>query len=70
MINLAEYLYAMHWQAASDVYFSLVLSFFSLSLVENALATGLIISNIVIVHRNIRAMENYAKGLGRDIVPF
>jgi hypothetical protein len=71
VINLAEYpsLYANPTQEASDMYLSFVLSFFSLSLVENALATGLIVSKIVIVHRSIRAMENTAKGLGRDMVP-
>jgi len=67
VINLAEYPSPM--QKATDVYYSFVLSFFTLSLVENALATGLIISKILIVHRNNRAKENYAKGLGRDIVP-
>ena len=75
VINLAEYpsLYANPTQAGADAYLSFVLSFFSLSLVENALATGLIVAKILIVNRDIRGLEirvGYAnQGLGRDIVP-
>ena len=53
------------------MYFSLVLSFFSLSLAENAFVTGLIISKILTLYGDIRELESrigYANGLGRDVV--
>ena len=56
---------------AAELYCSLVLSFFSLSLAENALVTGLLISKILILYRDIREIESrigYANGLGRDVV--
>ena len=67
-------LYRSESQAA---YLALVLSFLSLSLVENALVTGLIIFKILTVYREIQGLENrvgYANGLqvGRrasDIFP-
>ena len=59
--------------AAAELYYSLVLSFFSLSLAENALVTGLLIYKILTVYRDIQGSENrvgYANGLGpRNIVP-
>ena len=51
---------------------SLVLSFLSLSLAENALATGLIVYKILSVYRDIRGLGShvgYPNRLGRDIVP-
>ena len=61
---------------AAELYYSLVLSFFSLSLVENALVTALLIYKILTVYRDIQGLENresrvgYANGLGsRNIVP-
>jgi hypothetical protein len=60
------------WQAAYELYLSLVLSCFSLSLAENALVTGLIIFKILTVYRDIQGLTNrvgYASGLGRDIAP-
>ena len=56
-------LYKSESQAA---YLALVLSFLSLSLVENALVTGLIIFKILTVYREIQGLENrvgYANGL-------
>ena len=58
--------------AAAELYYSLVLSFFSLSLAENALVTGLVImiSKILTVYRDIQGSESsvgYANGLIRDI---
>ena len=50
---------------------SLVTSFFSLSLAENALVTGLLIFKILTVYRDVRELEiriGYTNGLGRDIV--
>ena len=61
--------------AATEFYVSLVTSFFSLSLTENALVTGLIITKILTVYRDIQGLESresrvgYANGLGRDIIP-
>ena len=49
-----------------NLYLSLALSFFSLSLVENALATGLIIFKILAVYCQI---QGYVNGLGHHIVP-
>ena len=50
-----------------------MLSFFSLSLAENALVTGLIISKILSEYRDIRGMApgrvRQASGLGRGIAP-
>lgn len=51
---------------------SLVLSFLSLSLAENALVTGLIVYKIIIVYRGIQEMTSrvgYPNVLGRDIAP-
>jgi hypothetical protein len=58
--------YAGPSRATYELYLSLVLSCFSLSLAENALVTGLIIFKILTVYRDI---QGYANGLGRDIVP-
>ena len=60
--------------AAIELYTSLVLSFFSLSLAENALVTGLLIFKILTVYRDLhwQGLETrvrYANGLGRDITP-
>ena len=61
--------------AATELYVSLVTSFFSLSLAQNALVTGLVISKILTVYRDIQGLElleshiGYANGLKRDIVP-
>ena len=58
--------------AAIELYYSLVLSFFSLSLAENALVTALVISKIFTVYRDIQGLERHvghANGLGRDIIP-
>ena len=57
--------------AATELYFSLVLSFFSLSLAENALVTGLLVFKILTVYRGIRELESrigYANGLRRDVI--
>ena len=57
--------------AAIELYVSLVTSFFSLSLAENALVTGLLISKILTVYRDIRGLESrvgYTNGLGCDVV--
>ena len=55
---------------AYNLFVSLVLSFFSLSLVQNALVTGLIVTKIVIVYRDISPKRaGYANGLTRGIVP-
>jgi hypothetical protein len=51
---------------------SLVLSFLSLSLAENALVTGLIVNKILTVYRDIQGLTSrvgYPNVLGRDIVP-
>ena len=51
---------------------SLVLSFLSLSLAENALVTGLIVYKIVIAYRGIQGLANrvgHPNVLGRDIAP-
>ena len=59
--------------AAYNLFDSLVLSFLSLSLAENALVTGLIVYKILTVYRGIQGLTSrvgYPKGLlGRDIVP-
>ena len=59
--------------AATELYISLVTSFFSLSLAQNALVTALLIYKILIVYRDIQGSENrvgYANGLGpHNIVP-
>ena len=61
--------------AAIELYLSLVTSFFSLSLAENALVTGLIITKILTVYRDIQGLESRESrvgcpnGLGRDIIP-
>ena len=52
-------------QEAFELYLSLVVSFFSISLAENALVTSLIISKILSKYRNIRV--GYSNELGRDI---
>ena len=77
MVNLAQTpsrYYASDSQAAvaNELYSSLVMSFFSLSLVENALATGLIITKILTMYREVHGLEDRvgcANGLGLDIVP-
>ena len=61
-------------QATFELDFSLILLFFSLSLAENILVTGLIVSKILTVYRDIKRLESHvghANGLasGRDIVP-
>ena len=65
MASLAEFssVYADPSQAPY-VFYPLVLSFFSLSLAENALITGLIIFKILTVYRDSRA-----NGIGRRLVP-
>ena len=57
--------------ALPDWYLPSVLSFFSLSLVVNALVTGLIISKILSVYREtrIQGLESPVSGLGRKLVP-
>jgi hypothetical protein len=60
-------LYADRSLAEYELY-PLALSFLSLSLAENALVTGLIISKILTVYREIRGLESRV-GLGRDLVP-
>ena len=56
--------------AAFKLLLSLAESFFSISLAQNALATGLIITKIVIVYREISpGRVGYANGLRRGIVP-
>ena len=69
-------IYADQSPAATELYVSLALSFFSLSLAENALVTGLIIFKIVTVYRasdlhwqGLESRVRYANGLGRDITP-
>jgi hypothetical protein len=52
-----------------DWYRPTVLSFFSISLAVNALVTGLIISKILTVYRDIRRSESHVNELGREIVP-
>ena len=57
--------------AVIELYFSLVLSIFSLSLSENALVTGLLIFKILTVYRDIQGLESrvgYANGPGRDML--
>ena len=57
--------------AAAELYYSLVLSFFSLSLAENALVTALLIYKILTIYRDIQGLESrvgYTNGLGRDVV--
>ena len=71
--SLAEFpgVYGGSSQAAT-VFYPLVLSFFSLSLAENALVTGLIIFNILTEYRGIQGLTSgigQANGLGRDIAP-
>ena len=56
--------------AAYEFFVSLVQSFFSISLVQNALVTGLIVTKIVIVYRYISPKHaGYANGPTRGIVP-
>jgi hypothetical protein len=68
LVTLADYssIYAFASQAAGDLFLSLVTSFFSLSLAENALVTGLIITKILLVYREIQGLECR---VGRDIAP-
>ena len=58
---------------AESVFYPLVLSFFSLSLAENALVTGLIIFKILTEYRGIQGLTRgvvlHANGLGRNIAP-
>ena len=73
MINLTNFfsIYPGPPQAAYELYITIALSSFSLSLAENALATGLVIFKILIVYRDIRELESrvgYVNGLGRDVV--
>ena len=57
-------------QAAYDLFCSLVLSSFSLSLAENTLVTGLIITKILTVYRDISPIRvGYANKLEPSIVP-
>ena len=49
-------------------YLPTVLSFFSLSLAVNTLVTGLIISKILSVYRNIRRSESHGHADGPDMV--
>ena len=63
-------LLALQTLAAFEVFSSLVLSFFSVSLAHNTLVTVLIITKIVIVYREISpGRVEYTKGLRRGIVP-
>ena len=59
--------------AAYNLFNSLVLSFFSLSLAENALATGLIVYKILAVYRAIQGLASrdgqYPNEVGRDVLP-
>ena len=56
--------------AAYKLFLSLVESFLSISLAQNALVTGLIVTKIVIVYRDISpGRVGYANGLRRGIVP-
>ena len=71
---LAEYprIYSSPSRAAYNSFNSLVLSFFSLSLVENALTTGLIVYKILtIYHVGSESGVGYAdaSGLDHEIVP-
>ena len=70
MTCLAEYpsLFQSPSVAGYNAFNTLVVSFFSLSLAENALATGLIVYKILTVYRDIRGL-GCPKRLGRDIVP-
>ena len=73
MASLAEFpgVYGGSSQA-ERVFYPLVLSFFSLSLAENALVTGLIIFKILAEYRGIQGLTSgigHANGLGRDIAP-
>ena len=57
-------------RAADDFYLSLMMSFFSLSLAENTIVTGLIVAKILIIYRNISPSNvGCTSKLGRDIVP-
>ena len=57
-------------QAAFELFLSLVLSFLSISLAQNALVTGLIITKILTVYRDISPIRvGYANKLESDIVP-
>ena len=54
-----------------ELYITMALSLFSLSLAENALVTGLVITKILVVYRDIQELESrvgYTNGLGRDVV--
>ena len=63
-------LYPSTSPAAYNAFNSLVLSFFSLSLVENALTTGLIVYKILTVYRVGREDRvGYTDPSGLDIVP-
>ena len=56
--------------AAYELFISLVLSLFSLSLAENTLVTGLIITKILTMYRDYSPSGvGYANKLGHDIVP-
>ena len=70
-LALTKSTYADPSLAAIELYISLVTSFFSLSLAENALVTGLLISKTLTIYRDIRGLESrigYTNGLGRDVV--
>ena len=70
-LALTKSTYADPTLAAIELYISLVTSFFSLSLAENALVTGLLISKTLTIYRDIRGLETrigYTNGLGRDVV--
>ena len=56
--------------AAYEVFLALVMSFFSISLAQNTLVTGLIITRILTVYRDISPIRvGYANKLESDIVP-
>jgi hypothetical protein len=61
-----------HRSQAGFVFYPLVLSFFSLSLAENALVTGLIIFKILTAHRDIQGLTSRVgqpNGFGRYTGP-
>ena len=59
-----------HDEAVFKSYLSLVRSLFPLSFAENTLVTGLIITKILIIYRDIPPSHvRYANRLGRDIIP-
>ena len=70
-LALLKSTYADPSLAAIELYMSLVTSFFSLSLAENALVTSLLIFKIFTVYRDVRGLESrveYTNRLGCDVV--